>query len=102
MPRVCPRVCPVARTPPARYVYGEIRESGARGQDPDRLPAQQPDEHVDCRLLDACEARGAGVGAARVERACRWSVAGSIHDSHSARTARTAAVGSVEGVLADT
>ena len=47
-------------------LHDDVRQGRARAEDPDRLPAEQPDQHVGLRVLTARATGSDGVDAARV------------------------------------
>src|SRR5206468_4415428 len=53
-----------------------------RAQDPDRLPAEQSDEHVDRRILYARAGRRTGKRSADVGRAARINQSAQFHGAH--------------------
>ena len=54
----------IERTDP--HLHDHVRQGRARAEDPDRLPAEQPDEHVGLRVLAARPTGSDGVDAAGV------------------------------------
>ena len=67
------------RAPRPAPLHRGLRQGRAGAEDPARLPAQQPDEHLGRGVLDAGAAGRARVGAARLGRARAAAPAGTLH-----------------------
>src|SRR5688500_8057160 len=98
MPRVLPCGLRGNRTYRPAAVHHDVCESGSRAEDPDRLPAEQQDQHVGLRVLAAGATGRAGFDASGLARVGRW--AGAMDSADGAATIATPqAKGSLGGVL---
>jgi hypothetical protein len=54
-------------------LHHDVRQAGTRAKDPDRLPTEQPYQHLGMRLLTACATGSDGLDAARLASTQGWA-----------------------------